>query len=287
MSPALSAPSALYLPVSGLLTGFAALLAFAGAGKLYDAARGGGNGGSVQAALRLAPGPWRVVQTLAGLAECATGLAVCLGVHPGIAGPAMAAQGAAFVGLLVHIRRAGIAGDCGCVRRPVAKAPGGRADQVAPKRAVLRAALLLLAGAAEAAARIPAPVHAADAPAWPVALLTFAVLVSIDLQWRTRRCRRPLWLPRRQTINDLRSHGAYQAMAASAGPLTGPLSHRRTGCVDEFWFAPGPASRSAGRLVAIRVSRTGPSGALAVRASIEAAAAPTGTRVVRGSGISA
>jgi hypothetical protein len=278
--------SALYLPVSGLLTGFAALLVFAGAGKLYDAARGGGDGSSVQAALRLAPGPWRVVQTLAGLVECATGLAVCFGVHPGISGTAMAAQGAVFVGLLVHIRRAGIAGDCGCVRRPVSKAPGGGARQVAAKRAVLRAALLLLAGVAEAVVRIPAPTRAADAPAWVGALLTFAVLVSIDLQWRTRRCRRPLWLPLRQTINDLRSHGAYQAMAASAGPLTGPVSYRRAGCVDEFWFAAGPESRAAGRLVAVRVSRTGPSGALAVRASIEAAAPRTGTRVVRAPGIS-
>jgi hypothetical protein len=277
--------SALYLPVSALLTGFAALLVSAGAGKLYDAARSGGDGGSVQAALRLAPGPWRAVQTFAGLVECATGLAVCLGVHPRISGTAMAVQGAVFVGLLVRIRRAGIAGDCGCVRRPGPKAPGG-ADQVVPRRAVLRAALLLLAGAAEAAARIPAPTRAADAPAWAGALLTFAVLVSIDLQWRTRRCRRPLWLPLRQTINDLRSHGAYQAMAASAGPLTGPVSYRRAGCVDEFWFAAGPASRAAGRVVAIRVSRTGPSGTLAVRASIEAAAPQTGTRALRAASIS-
>ncbi|HEY3868929.1 MAG TPA: hypothetical protein VGM10_11290 [Actinocrinis sp.] len=276
----------------GAIAACAALLILTGALKLYrnrsarsadgsggSSGGGGGSGASsVQRALRLKAGSWRAVQVGAGTLECATGIAVCAGWHPVAAGIVLAAQGVAFTGLLVYIRRTGIAGDCGCLKRAAATA-----DHVVPMRAVLRACVLIAAGATEAAARIPAPgtqivsgsVAGVDrATAAAVALVAFALLVSVDLEWRTPNCRRPLWFPRRRTAAELRMHGIYQAMAASAGPLADRAAYRRAGCVDEFRF---PITDDEDRLVTFRVSRTRPADALTVRASIEAAA-PVPTR---------
>lgn len=271
----------------GAIAACGALLILAGALKLYRSARstgdsgsssgGSGNSGSnsgggssVQRALRLKAGPWRAVQAAAGALECATGIAVCAGWHPVAAGGVLAAQGIAFAGVLVYIRRTGIAGDCGCLKRAAAAA-----DHVVPMRAVVRACVLIAAGVVEAAAGIPTPgtligtgTGMDRATAAAVALVAFALLVSVDLEWRTPRCRRPLWFSRRRAVAELRMHGVYQAMAASAGPLGDRAAYRRAGCVDEFRFA---ITDDEDRLVTFRVSRTGPAGALTVRASIEAA----------------
>lgn len=277
----------------GAIAACGALLILSGALKLYRTARdigetsdggtgagtGAHGGSSVQRALRLKEGPWRAVQVGAGALECATGLAVCAGWHPVAAGIVLAAQGVAFAGVLVYIRRTGIAGDCGCLKRAAAAA-----DHVVPLRTVLRACVLIAAGAVEAAAGIPSPrtLTGTDlAAASAVALIAFALLVSVDLEWRTPRCRRPLWFPRRRTAAELRMHGVYQAMASSAGPLGDRPAYHRAGCVDEFRF---PVADDGDRVVAFRVSRTGPAGALAVRASIEAAAPVPGRAAERGHG---
>ena len=249
----------------GAIAACGALLVLAGALKLYRSVRDEGYGTSVQRALRLKAGPWRVVQACAGSLECATGSAVCVGWHPVPVGIVLASQGAAFAGVLVYIGRKGIAGDCGCLKRAAQAA-----DHVVPRRAVLRACVLIAAGVVKAAAGVPpvgSPGDANRALASAVAFAAFALLVSVDLEWRTPRCRRPLWFPRRQTVAELRAHGVFQAMAASAGPLGDRVAYLRAGCVDEFRF---PAADDETRLVAFRVSRSGPAGALAVRASIEA-----------------
>src|ERR1700689_3478608 len=136
-----------YLALSGAVAGTGVFLLIAGAAKLRTA----GGDSAIRRALRLGPGGWRAVTLTAGVAECATGAAVCAGLFHAIAGIAMAGQGLAFVGLLSYVRTARIPRDCGCIRWRQAAGQGA-----VSWRALARAAWILAAGALDVTVRRPA-----------------------------------------------------------------------------------------------------------------------------------
>lgn len=257
--------------LSGAVLGCGALFVLAGLAKLGRTARrapgrivSAADGGAIRAALRISPARWRWVELIAGLVESATGVAVCLGIHPAVAGSAMAAQGAIFVSMLTYARRVKAQGSCNCVRKP----KGSDTALGWPVQA--RAAFLLTVGVVQAIG-IGMRVQpwgsdagiAARATVVVAALGVLAVLLEVEQPWRTPRCRRRILSPQRDAFRALTNHGTFAAMSAAAGPFVDGHTHRRDGCADEFRF---PAAE---RVVVFRVSRTGPGSAPAVEARIE------------------
>lgn len=252
--------------LSGAVLACGALLVLAGAAKLFRAVRRAGSGGAIRTALRISPRNWRWIEPAAGLAEAATGMAVCAGFHPAAAGTALAVQGALFSGLLAHARRVKAPGGCACVRSTDDR------NAVIGWPVQARAAWLLTAGVIEAVVRLPRPTPTTG-PGVAVGLAALGALVLMlgaEETWRTPRCRRPIWLPRRRTVKALMGHGVFGAMANAVGPFTEGFSYHRDGCVDEFRFAVVPRAGRTGRAVAFRVSRTAHGGTVAVEARIEA-----------------
>jgi hypothetical protein len=246
--------------LSGALLGCGALFALAGTAKLGRTARRTAvDGGAVRAALRISPARWRRVELLAGVAETATGVAVCLNSLPRLAGAAMATQGAIFMVILAWARRVGAPGGCGCVRRT--KDP----DAALGRSVIVRAGFLFAAGVVQAllGAHRPSLLSRSGPTAAVIALGVLLVLLDAEQPWRTARCGRRIWLPRRDAAKVLMNHGVFTAMSAAAGPFTAGYTHRREGCADVFRF---PAPR---RAVVFRVSRTRPGGSLTVEAAVE------------------
>lgn len=263
--------------LSGAVLGCGALFVLAGSAKLGRTARratgrgvSAADGGAIRAALRITPPRWRWVELLAGLLETATGVTVCLGAHPAVAGSAMAAQGAIFASVLGYARRVNAQGGCNCVHKP--KGP----DTTLGWPVQARAGFLLAAGVVQAIGFGvgtgvrgagswwgSASGNAAKITVLLVAVGILAALLEAEQPWRTPRCRRRILSPRRDAFRALTSHGTFAAMSAAAGPFVGGYTHRRDGCADEFRF---PASE---RVVVFRISRTGPGGAPAVEARIE------------------
>jgi hypothetical protein len=250
--------------LSGAVLACGALLVLSGAAKLWRVIGRADGGGAIRAALRISPQRWRFVELAAALTESGTGLAVCTGFRPAVAGGAMAAQGALFSATLAYARHTKATGGCACVLRP--KDP----DATIGWPVQVRAAWLLAIGFLDAALRLPRPLPPGT---WMASALTsgvvLAVMLSAERPWRTPRCGRRLWSPRRDTVRALMRHGVFEAMSAAAGPFADDFAHRRDGCVDEFWFTPATRANSTGRTVSFRVSRATPGGALAVEARLE------------------
>jgi hypothetical protein len=258
--------------IAGCAASCGALLAVAGASKVYRSARGMAGDTAIRRALRIPRRRWRSVELAAGCAECVTGAVVIAGLLPVAGDAVMAALGAAFCVLLVYARIRRVPGGCGCIEW---RAPASGGTQNVSWREIARSAMVLAAGAAAArAARGDS--GALQGPWFGAGLLAGAViliLLSVGRLWHTPVCHRPLWRPVRTTLRALTGHAVYTAMAASAGPL-GPLArHRGEGCTDEFWFA---SAESGGKnhAVVFLVRRAAPDGALAVQASVRDAVPP-------------
>ena len=99
-----------------------------------------------------------------------------------------------------------------------------------------------------------------------VAGTTVLVLLSMPKPVRTPVCRRPLWRKTRTTLRALASHESFAAMADSTGPFGPVARYRRTGCTDEFWFTV-PAC-AASQAVVFQVNRAAPGARLAVHISL-------------------
>jgi hypothetical protein len=256
--------------IAGCVASCGALLAVAGASKVYRGVRGIAGDTAIRRALQIPQRPWRAVELAGGGAECAVGVVVCAGVLPLAGGAAMAALGAVFCALLGYARIRRVPGGCGCIEW---RAPAPAAAQAVSWREIARSAVVLGAGVAGAAAAEGGA--GAYGRAWFDAGLLVGgavlVLLSVRTPWRTPVCRRPLWRPARSALRALTGHGVYLAMAASAGPLGPVARHRRTGCADEFWFTPADGAAD-GNAVVFLVRHASRDGALAVRASVRDAA---------------
>lgn len=262
----------LRLILSGVVLSCGALLVLSGAAKLYRAARrssGAGNktdsDSAIRAALRISPRRWRQVEPAAGLAETATGAAVCAALHPVAAGAALAALGAIFSSLLAQARRTKAPGGCSCVRR------SKNTDAAITWPVQARAALLLAAGVVEALVRLPrpTPLTGADAAVAVAAISTLILMLRAEGPWHVGSCRFRIPSRPRATAKALMKHGVFEAMADAAGPFAAGFAHRRDGCVDEFRFTALPRPGRTARTVAFRVSRAARRNRLAVEARIE------------------
>jgi hypothetical protein len=238
-----------------------ALLAVAGAGKVYHGARGIDADTAVRRVLRIPRRSWRYAELAAGLLEC--GIGACTLVWPWGAGVAMAASGAAFCALLGYVRAKRIAGGCGCLGWRT------RASEAITWRAIARGGMLFAVGAAFAGATsvgVGAGAAGAFRDAWCYAGILAAgailVLLSTTVPARTPVCRRPLWRPVRATARALAGHEIFTAMAAVEGPFAPEARYRRTGCTEEFWFL-----AEAGDAVVFQVRHLARSGSLAVHAA--------------------
>jgi hypothetical protein len=245
--------------LAGCVVSCGVLLILAGLSKVYRGARRLDGSSAIWRALRI---PRRLVP-LAGLAvggaECLTGAAVCARLHPAAAGAAMAVLGSAFCVLLGYVRVKGVPGGCGCVS-------WRRRDTPVTRRAVVRAALLPVAGIADAF--VPASGWTATFYAGALAGGAVLMLLSTEGTPRTPRCHRPLWRPAGTSMRALTAHEVFAAMDAAAGPLGSGVTHRRSGCTDEFWF---PATADGGgRAVLFRVSYAA-GGVLRVHATVQPA----------------
>jgi hypothetical protein len=243
-----------------------ALLALAGASKLYRGVRGVAGSSAIRRALRMTRRRWRRAEMAAGALECTVGLIVCARLAPLPGGVAMAVLGAGFCALLGYARVKRVPGDCGCIQWR--SAPATPATAVS-WREVARGAVLSVAGAAEAAgvARQPGAIDRGWFGAGMIAAAAVLMLLSVSGPPRTPFCGRPLWLPARATLHTLTSHAVFAAMAESAGPLGPVTRHSRRGCADEFWF-PVAADGGGDRAVVFQVRHQRPGGNLAVRASL-------------------
>lgn len=268
-------------PLCGAVAGCGALLAVAGLAKLGRSVRGAGRGTAVQKALRLGDESWRIFQAAAGIAELAVGLLVCAGAHPAVADALMAGQGAIFLGVLGYLSHQRMSGDCGCVAR---RRPASPEQPAVTPLATARAAFISLTGVtgAVASGRAPYTLARFDQPlAWAVATLVLALLVLIDLELHTPRCRRALLFSTRTTLAEVTGHDLYKAMAASLGAEGERVLFRRLDCIDEFWFPAGVSgSDDVARYLTIDAARTA-SGALALRASVAEHVPPGGFRLLR------
>ena len=258
----------LRLILSGVVLSCGALLVLSGVSKLYHAAhRSSGGDSAIRAALRINPRRWRRVEPAAGLAETATGAAVCAALHPVAAGAALAALGAIFSGLLAHARRAEAPGGCACVRR------SKNADTAIAWPVQARAALLPAAGVVEALVRLPRPMPltGAGAVVGAAGISTLILMLRAEGPWHAGPCRLRILSRPRATAKTLMKHGVFEAMADAVGPFAAGFAYRREGCVDEFRFAALPRPGRTDRTVAFRVSRIARGGGLAVEARIDAA----------------
>jgi len=94
--------------LAGCVVSCGAVLAVAGAGKLYRGGRGRGGGTAVQRVLRMPPRRWRRAELAAGALECPAGILVGSGTHPVLGGAGLAALASVFCALLgLHTREAG------------------------------------------------------------------------------------------------------------------------------------------------------------------------------------
>ena len=78
--------------------------------------------------------------------------------------------------------------------------------------------------------------------------------LSVRMPVRTPFCRRPLLRRTQAMLGALAGYETFAAMAASAGPFSPVVRHRRTGCSDEFWFT--PADGQASQAVIFRVNHS-------------------------------
>ena len=166
----------------------------------------------------------------------------------------MAVLGAVFCALLGYVLVKRVPGGCGCIRW------GGTAETAADSvtwRSVARGALLFGAGVADALVR--ADGAAASQLGWFMAgIITGGialVVLSVRMPVRTPICRRPLLRRTQAMLGALAGYETFAAMAASAGPFSPAVRHRRTGCTDEFWFT--PADGQASQAVIFRVNHRG------------------------------
>ena len=243
-----------------------ALLALAGASKLYRGARGVAGSSAIRRALRMTRRRWRRVEMAIGGLECAVGLVVCARLAPLPGGVAMAVLGAGFCAMLGYARVKRVPGGCGCIQWR--SAPAASATAVSWPE-IARGAVLSVAGAAEAAAAAyqPGAVNRGWFGAGVIAAASVLVLLSVSWPPRTPVCGRPLWLPARATLRTLTRHAVFAAMAESAGPFGPVAGHSRDGCADEFWF-PVVAEDGEDRSVIFQVQHQRPTGNAAVRASL-------------------
>lgn len=248
---------------AGIVISAGALLVVTGAGKVYASVRRVDGASAVRRMLRMRPGTWRFAYGSVGAAECATGGAACAGLAPLLSGTAMTIMGTAFVCLLLGVRHARVAGGCECL--------GWSQDETTVTwRSLARAAWILGAGVLSLTAQPgpPGPVDWIWRGAGAAGAATALALLTSRLPTRTPLCHRRLWYPTRATLRALRQHAVFESMARSVGPLSDHFVHRRTGCLDEFWFAAAPGKRPENDLVVFRVRHIQRYGSLAVQATI-------------------
>ena len=256
--------------IAGCAVSCGATLAVAGAGKLYRAARGLDDTTAIRRALRMPRHRWRHLTWAAGGVECAAGVLVCSGAYPAVGGASLAVLGAVFCALLGYVLVKRVPGGCGCIRWG---ATAEAADSVT-WRSVARGALLVAAGAADALVRADAA--AASQRGWFMAgIITGGIVLvglSVRMPLRTPFCRRPLLRRTQAMLGALARYETFAAMAASAGPFSPVVRHRRTGCTDEFWFT--PADGQASQAVIFRVNHSVNSPLPAVHISLWDSRAP-------------
>ncbi len=256
--------------IAGCAVSCGATLAVAGAGKLYRAARGLDDTTAIRRALRMPRHRWRHLTWAAGGVECAAGVLVCSRAYPAVGGASMAVLGAVFCALLGYVLVQRVPGGCGCIRWG---ATAEAADSVT-WRSVARGALLFAAGAADALVRADAA--AASERGWFMAgIITGGIALvglSVRMPARTPFCRRPLLRQTQAMLGALARYETFAAMAASAGPFSPVVRHRRTGCSDEFWFT--PADGQASQAVIFRVNHSVNSPLPAVHISLWDSRAP-------------
>jgi len=258
--------------ISGGAASGGAVLAMAGAGKLYRGIVGREDMTAIRRALQMPPRSWRLFGLAAGGTECVAGAVVCSGRFPVAGGAALAALGAVFCALLGYVQVRKIPGGCGCIGwRPASgtaasgtaasgtaasgtaasgttasgttasgTTASGTTAQAPAGRAVIRGAVLLGAGLADAVAGIGAPRLFWWFGAGAAAGMAVLVLLSRPDPVRTPVCGRPLWRRTSATLRALASHETFAAMAGSAGPFGPVVRYRRLGCTDEFWFTVPP-----------------------------------------------
>ena len=256
--------------IAGCAVSCGATLAVAGAGKLYRAARGLDDTTAIRRALRMPRHRWRHLTWAAGGVECAAGVLVCSRAYPAVGGASMAVLGAGFCALLGYVLVQRVPGGCGCIRWG---ATAEAADSVT-WRSVARGALLFAAGAADALVRADAA--AASERGWFMAgIITGGIALvglSVRMPAHTPFCRRPLLRRTQAMLGALARYETFAAMAASAGPFSPVVRHRRTGCTDEFWFT--PADGQADQAVIFRVNHSVNSPLPAVHISLWDSRAP-------------
>lgn len=256
--------------IAGCAVSCGATLAVAGAGKLYRAARGLDDTTAIRRALRMPRHRWRHLTWAAGGVECAAGVLVCSRAYPAVGGASMAVLGAGFCALLGYVLVQRVPGGCGCIRWG---ATAEAADSVT-WRSVARGALLFAAGAADALVRADAA--AASQRGWFMAgIITGGIALvglSVRMPAHTPFCRRALLRRTQAMLGALARYETFAAMAASAGPFSPVVRHRRTGCTDEFWFT--PADGQASQAVIFRVNHSVNSPLPAVHISLWDSRAP-------------
>ena len=256
--------------IAGIAVSCGATLAVAGAGKLYRGARSLDDATAIRRALRVPRHRWRHLTWAAGGVECAAGVLVCSGAYPAVGGASMAVLGAVFCALLGYVLVKRVPGGCGCIRWGVTAETA--ADSVT-WRSVTRGALLVAAGAG---ALVRPDAAAASQRGWFLAgLITGGMVLvglSVRMPARTPICRRPLLRRTQALLADLAGYETFTAMAASAGPFSPVVRHRRTGCTDEFWFT--PADGQARQAVIFRVDHSVNSPLPAVHTSLRDSRAP-------------
>jgi hypothetical protein len=251
--------------ISGCAVSCGAVLAVAGASKLYRSMRGLDDMTAIRRALRMPRRQWRLFGLAAGGTECVTGAVVCSGAYPVLGAASLTAVGAVFCALLGYVLIKQVPGGCGCIRWRT----GTETAPEAPTwRAMARSGMLLGVGVAYTVVSV----GAANAPGqyWfgggVAAGITVLVLLSMPKPVRTPVCRRPLWRTTRTTLRALASHEIFAAMADSAGPFGPEARYRRTGCTDEFWFTVPTGQGS--QAVVFQVNRAAPGARLAVHTSL-------------------
>jgi hypothetical protein len=251
--------------IAGCAVSCGAVLAVAGASKLYRGTRGLDDMTAIRRALRMPRRQWRLFVLTAGGTECVIGAAVCSGEYPVPGGASLAALGAVFCTLLAYVLVKQVPGGCGCIRWRTAAETAAEAPTW---RAIARSGMMLGVGVAYTV--VSAGEANAPRQVWfgggVVAGIIVLVLLSMPGPVRTPVCRRPLWRKTRTTLRALTSHQSFAAMAGSAGPFGPVVRYRRTGCTDEFWFAV-PTGQS-GQAVVFQVNRAAPGARLAVHMSL-------------------
>ena len=260
--------------IAGCAVSCGAVLVVAGAGKLYRGLRGLEDMTAVRRAVPMPRRQWRLFGLAVGSAEAVTGVVVCSGAYPVLAGASLAALGAAFCAVLAYLLVKQVPGHCGCISWRTATATS--ADSLT-WRPVARAGMLLGVGVAYLvisadAASVPRQYWFGGGVAAGAAVLVLLsvpgpALLSVPRPARFLACRGPLRRRTRTTLRALAGHETFAAMASSAGPF-GPVAwHRRSGCTDEFWFT-SPAGHS-GQAVVFRVYRATPGARPAVHGSLQ------------------